>query len=80
MNIVSGRGRIAGRLSALFPLLLMAITVGLLAPPSEAYREERNDRRDAYRFLRLPRERADRLRELQERVDRDHRRLQERLE
>jgi hypothetical protein len=38
------------------------------------------DRRDPYEFLRLPRDRADRVRELQRRIDRENRQLRERLE
>jgi hypothetical protein len=44
-----------------------------------ANERERDERRDTYRALQLPRERAERLRELQSRVDRESRQLKDRL-
>jgi hypothetical protein len=76
---MNGRPRGGNRAGAVYRYLALMVIVVLTVPPppAAAYREER---RDAYGFLRLPRERAERLRELQQRIDRDNHRLQERLE
>jgi Spy/CpxP family protein refolding chaperone len=57
---------------------LIALLLTSVAGPVRAERD--GERRDAYRSLRLPRDRAERLRNLQRQVERENRQLKERLE